>query len=138
VTTLDGDAVWSFAVDGTLDQVPAAPAVQTKVEITGRIVGMGDTFATAGTVGLDDRVFQGTLDMIDYDYVPRRITVPVGTTVTWQNTGSVIHTATDVKNAWNTGDISAGQSGSVTFDTAGTYTYACSPHPWMIGQVVVS
>jgi alcohol dehydrogenase (cytochrome c) len=138
VTTLDGDAIWTFSLDGVIDQVPNAPAVQTKVEITGRIVGLGDTWAVPGTVGLDDRVFQGSLDMIDYDFQPRRVTVPVGTTVTWQNKGSVIHTATDVKGAWNTGDISSGQSGSATFDAAGTYTYTCSPHPWMLGQVIVT
>src|SRR5258708_13218083 len=66
VTTLDGDAVWTFSLDGTLDQVAAAPPVQTKVEITGRIVAIGDTLALPGTVGLDDRIFQCTLPIIDY------------------------------------------------------------------------
>jgi plastocyanin len=137
VTTLDGDAVWTFALDGTLDEVAAAPPIQTKIEITGRVVPLGDTFAAPGTVGLDDRIFSGTLDIIDYDFSPRRIQIPVGTTVTWQNTGSVIHTATDSKGTWNTGDLGAGQSGPITFDSAGTYTYLCLPHPWMIGQVIV-
>ena len=56
-----------------------------------------------------------------------------------QNTAptEVIHTATDSKGAWNTGDIAPGESQSVKFDTAGTYTYNCSPHPWMFGQVIV-
>ncbi|HEY0581408.1 MAG TPA: PQQ-binding-like beta-propeller repeat protein [Chloroflexota bacterium] len=137
VTTLDGDAVWTFSLDGTLDQVAAPPPIQTKVEITGRIVPLGDTFAGPGTVGLDDRVFQGTLDMIDYDYTPRRIQIPAGTTVTWQNTGSVIHTATDSKSAWDTGDVSSGGSASITFNSPGTFVYNCGPHPWMIGQVIV-
>jgi plastocyanin len=75
--------------------------------------------------------------MFDYDFLPRRVTVPVGTTVTWRNTGSVIHTATDSKGRWNTGDISSGASGSVTFDTPGVYVYNCAPHPWMIGDVTV-
>jgi quinohemoprotein ethanol dehydrogenase len=126
VTTLDGDAVWTFALDGTIDEVAKAPAIQTKIEITGRIVALGDTFAAPGTVGLDDRVFSGTADIIDYDFSPRRIQVPVGTSVT-----------TESKGAWNTGDLSAGQAGSITFDAAGTFTYLCLPHPWMIGQVIV-
>jgi quinohemoprotein ethanol dehydrogenase len=137
VTTLDGDAVWTFSLDGTLDQVPAPPAIQTKIEITGRIAALGDTFAGPGTVGLDDRVFNGTLDIIDYDFTPRRVQVPVGTTLTWQNTGSVIHTATESKGAWDTGDISSGASASVTLQSAGTFVYLCLPHPWMIGQVIV-
>jgi plastocyanin len=137
VTTLDGDAVWTFALDGTLDQVAAAPPIQTKVEITGRVVALGDAFAVPGTVGLDDKIFQGSLNMIDYDFQPRIIQVPVGTTVTWENTGATIHTATDTKGTWNTGDVGSGQSGSVRFDSAGTYIYSCQPHPWMVGKLIV-
>jgi plastocyanin len=58
--------------------------------------------------------------------------------VSWRNTGSVIHTATDSKGAWNTGDVPAGQTASVTFDSPGTYVYTCSPHPWMIAQIMVT
>jgi len=49
----------------------------------------------------------------------------------------LIHTATEIKGAWNTGDVAPGETKSVTFDTPGTYTYNCSPHPWMIAQVIV-
>jgi plastocyanin len=49
-----------------------------------------------------------------------------------------LHTATDVKDGWDTGDLLAGQSGSVTFNNAGTFTYYCTPHPWMVGQVIVT
>jgi quinohemoprotein ethanol dehydrogenase len=48
-----------------------------------------------------------------------------------------VHTATESKGSWDTGDIQPGESKSVEFDTAGTYTYSCSPHPWMFGQVIV-
>lgn len=63
--------------------------------------------------------------------------IPVGTTLTWQNNGAVIHTATDQKRAWNTGDIKGAESDSVTFDQPGTYLYTCTPHPWMIGVITV-
>jgi hypothetical protein len=33
VTTLDGDAVWTFSLDGTIDEVAAAPPIQTKVDV---------------------------------------------------------------------------------------------------------
>jgi len=48
-----------------------------------------------------------------------------------------VHTATESKGVWDTGDIAPGESKSVTFDSAGTYVYNCSPHPWMIGQIIV-
>jgi plastocyanin len=136
VTTLDGDAVWAFSLNGTLDEVAAAPPVQTKFAITGSIVNIGQPMGGANIQG-GDRPFNGTIEMQDYDFFPRRAQVPTGTTVSWQNTGAVIHTATDSKGAWDTGDIRAGESGSVTFSVAGTFTYSCSPHPWMLGQLIV-
>ena len=136
VTTLDGDAVWAFSLDGTLDEVASAPPVVTKAEITGRIVKVGDAVALPGNL-YDNLVFSGTAMMDDFFFTPNRIQVPVGTTVSWQNNGASVHTATDSKGAWDTGDVNPGETASVTFDTAGTYTYNCSPHPWMIGQVIV-
>src|SRR5712691_5751923 len=130
VTTLDGDAVWSFALDGTLDQVAAAPPVATKTEITGRIVKVGDTLALPGNL-YDTVVFDGTALMDDFFFTPRRAQVAVGAQVAWKNNFSLVHTATEIKSAWNTGDVAPGETKSVTFDTPGTYTYNCSPHPWM-------
>jgi alcohol dehydrogenase (cytochrome c) len=136
VTTLDGDSVWTFALNGTLDEVAAAPPVATKVEITGRIVKAGDVLALPGNL-YDNVVFDGTIPVDDYFYSPKRVQVSVGDTVTFKNNGALIHTATESKSAWDTGDIAPGESKSVTFDSAGTYVYNCSPHPWMIGQVIV-
>jgi len=61
----------------------------------------------------------------------------VGTTVTWTNQGDQEHSATSDSRVFDTGLLAAGQSASFTFDSAGTYTYICSPHPWMLGKVVV-
>jgi quinohemoprotein ethanol dehydrogenase len=135
-TTLDGDAVWVFSLNGTIDEVAAPPPVQTKVAITGRIVKIGDTWAAPGNL-FDDKVFDGSLNMEDYLFRPNRVQVPVGTTVTWTNAGSVTHTATDIQGAWDTGDVAGGQAATVTFNAAGTFTYSCQPHPWMTGQVIV-
>jgi quinohemoprotein ethanol dehydrogenase len=135
-TTLDGDAVWTFSLDGTLDQVAAAPPVTTKVEITGRIVKPGDTLALPGNL-YDTVVFDNTTLVDDFFFTPRRAQVPVGTTVAWQNNGALVHTATEIKSAWDTGDINPGETRTINFDTPGTFTYVCSPHPWMIGQVIV-
>ena len=74
--------------------------------------------------------------MADYGYTPTQISVPAGTTVTWTNAGPTTHTVTSA--AWDSGDIAAGESASVTFDTPGTYVYYCTPHPFMLGQVTVT
>jgi len=73
----------------------------------------------------------------EFLFLPQQIQVPVGTTVTFSNGGTVSHTATAQDNSWDSGDIQPGGTASVTFDTAGTWIYNCTPHPWMIGKVVV-
>ncbi|MBV8713786.1 MAG: PQQ-binding-like beta-propeller repeat protein [Chloroflexi bacterium] len=136
VTTLDGDSVWAFSLNGTLDQVAPAPPVSTKVEITGRIVKAGDPIALPGNQ-YDNLTFSGTVPVDDFYFTPKRVQVSVGDTVTFQNNGALVHTATESHGVFDTGDIAPGESRAVTFDTAGTYVYNCSPHPWMIGQIIV-
>jgi len=137
VTTTDGDAMWAFALNGTIDELPTPPAVQTKISITGRQVKIGDTIGTPGAQ-YDDVVYDGTTFMEDYRFLPTRVSVPAGTTVSWKNNGSTTHTATDTKGAWDTGDVAPGQTGSLTLSTPGTYTYSCIPHPWMISEIQVT
>jgi plastocyanin len=69
--------------------------------------------------------------------LPRIAQVPAGTTLTFTNNGSVIHTATERKQAFDTGELPVGQSVDVTFNSTGTFIYNCTPHPWMVGEVIV-
>jgi amicyanin len=75
----------------------------------------------------------------NYAYSPAVITVKVGTTVTWTNQDSVGHTVTaDSGTGPDSELIDQGKSYSYTFDKAGTFTYHCSPHPYMKGTVIVT
>jgi len=78
-----------------------------------------------------------TVQIKGFAFAPRTITVKVGNTVTWTNGDSVGHTATADDDSFDTGLLAKGQSGSVTFDTPGTYTYFCTPHPNMKATVLV-
>ena len=76
---------------------------------------------------------------------PPKLTVSKGTTVTWKNGDSTMHTVTS-------GSAQGGESGTVfdssyltggktfqhTFSDAGTFDYYCTLHPYMKGQVVVN
>ncbi|MGN6189529.1 MAG: cupredoxin domain-containing protein, partial [Conexibacter sp.] len=73
----------------------------------------------------------------DFSFGPRAITVHVGDTVTWTNAGPTAHTATADGGGFDTGTLKAGQRGSHTFTTAGTFAYHCSLHPFMRGSVEV-
>jgi amicyanin len=77
-----------------------------------------------------------TVTIGEFKFEPPEIHVPVGATVTWTNTHDQPHTATSAGN-FNTGAIQPGESQTVTFATAGTYSYICSFHPFMNGTVVV-
>jgi plastocyanin len=70
-------------------------------------------------------------------YSPNPVSVSVGATVTWMNNDGITHTATSNTGAFDTQNIGAGASKSVTFSTAGTFQYHCSIHPGMMGTVIV-
>jgi plastocyanin len=77
--------------------------------------------------------------MVDNRNLPGRVTVPVGTTVTWVNAGLLPHTVSAQRGALESGMVQPGQSYSFTFDSPGEYTYFCRPHVviGMTGVVVV-
>ena len=75
------------------------------------------------------------MNITDFEFSPTSVTVNVGDTVTWVNAGPTVHTATG--SGFDTGNLSKGQSGSHTFASAGTFSYICTPHPFMKASVSV-
>lgn len=73
----------------------------------------------------------------NFAYSPSTITVKVGDKVTWTNKDSIGHSATADNGSFDTGVLQQGQSGSITFHKAGTFTYHCSVHPTMKATVIV-
>ena len=76
-------------------------------------------------------------------FIPSPVTIPVGGTVTWDNSDTAAHTATagsatdGPSGVWDSSLIMAGGSFSFTFEEAGSYDYFCMVHPWMAGLVIV-
>src|ERR1700687_4580641 len=77
-------------------------------------------------------------DPTTWGFTPVSTSVVAGQTVTWTNTGAFAHDAASTDGSWKTPLLNTGGSASVTFSSAGTFTYICTPHPWMIGTVVVT
>jgi plastocyanin len=88
-------------------------------------------------------------------FVPEKVSVKVGQTVEWKNTGRTIHDVTSkagpmVKadqvavpagaQAFDSGFLAPGKSFSYTFTVPGTYRYICIPHQadGMMGEVEVT
>jgi plastocyanin len=75
----------------------------------------------------------------DYQFVPKTLTVSVGTTVTWVNHDMARHTVTRDASVepFNSGLLGNQETFSHTFRIAGTYGYICVPHSGMQGTIVV-
>lgn len=82
----------------------------------------------------------GTISMNirDYAFQTKNLRVKVGSTVVWTNQDDVKHDVKSDDGSFTSSELLAkGQSYSYTFSKAGTYTYHCSPHPYMTGRVEV-
>jgi len=124
----NGDAVWTFSLNGQLGPQLGPPPPQK----------------VAGPAGpLRDDVTEVKIgnNNMEYVYSPSRVRVKAGTILTFTNAGDTPHTATSFESGkvgtWDTGVLSSGESKTITFDKPGTYFYICTPHPWMYGQIVV-
>jgi plastocyanin len=78
-------------------------------------------------------------------YEPTTLTVPTGTTVTWKNSDSTLHTVTSGSaesgvsgTEFDSSYMAGGKTFQHTFSSAGTFDYYCTLHPFMKGQVVVN
>lgn len=79
------------------------------------------------------------VDIAGFKYVPASVKIKVGDTVTWTQVDTVSHTVTIVSGpeSFDSGLLRVGQTFSHTFRKPGTYSYKCTPHPNMRGEVIV-
>jgi plastocyanin len=95
--------------------------------------------------GGDDAVDPGTLptelttenQIIEFAFTPPHMQVSVGDTVTWTNQDEAPHDVTADDGSFETDTLNQGDTGEVTFEEAGTFSYFCSIHPDMLGAVTV-
>ena len=78
-----------------------------------------------------------TVEIKDFMYAPRTMTVAVGTTVTWRNRDAEPHTIRGADELLRSGALDQDEIYSVRFDKPGTYRYGCSIHPQMMGTIIV-
>jgi amicyanin len=78
-------------------------------------------------------------------FEPPTTTVKAGTTVTWKNADSTLHTVTsgsaeggEAGKDFDSSYMTGGKTFQWTFSTPGTFDYFCTLHPYMKGQVVVN
>ena len=73
-----------------------------------------------------------------YAFTPKTRTVVPGTTVTWTNTDSAIHTVVSDTTAFMASqDLPTGTTFTHTVVKVGTFRYHCDQHAFMAGTVIV-
>jgi plastocyanin len=80
---------------------------------------------------------QITID--NFSFSPAKLTVSVGSQVTWVNHDDVPHTVTSSAQPklFHSGTMDTDDQFSHTFTTPGTYDYFCALHPKMTAQIIV-
>jgi plastocyanin len=78
-----------------------------------------------------------TIKIVNFDFSPGVVTVPVGATVTWINQDDDAHDIVADNKSFHSAPLDSGDSYSFTFGSVGTYGYHCGVHPRMVGKIVV-
>lgn len=77
--------------------------------------------------------------VLDNRFDPSALTIPVGTTVSWTNLGTNLHTATAFDARFDSGTLLPGGAFAFTFNTPGEYGFFCRQHllNGMVGRIIV-
>ena len=73
----------------------------------------------------------------NFSFTPKQVSVSVGTTVTWTNQDDVPHNVVSTGGKFSSPVLDTDQKFSFTFMEAGSYEYFCKLHPMMTGTVQV-
>ena len=102
------------------------------------VEGSGNSVQPIASIPENSTVVKIVANSGSNSFSPNPVEVKVGETVTWINDDSGRHTVTSKDGVFNSDLMGKGQTFSYTFDKAGEYSYNCSPHPNMVGTVVVT
>lgn len=75
----------------------------------------------------------------NFTFGPAKLTIPVGTKVTWVNHDDVPHLikSTSTDKGFTSRALDTDDRFSYVFTAPGTYNYFCAIHPMMTGQITV-
>src|SRR5437870_12487082 len=81
---------------------------------------------------------KNTIEIKDFNFNPKTLTVKSGEKITWINRDEEPHTIVSVdKQFKKSPPLDTDQEFTITAGVPGTYTYFCSVHPKMTGTIIV-
>jgi plastocyanin len=122
--SVDGQVVTpAFAVTGGLAAAPtpepSVPSPSATPPVATPPVATGSPTVAVG---------EGEVELEDFQFVPKVLTVKVGTTVKFSNKDRVGHTVTSDTGLFDSGMLGKGDDFFFTFTKVGEYPYYCAPH----------
>lgn len=78
------------------------------------------------------------IDIKEFMFAPKDLTVAVGTKVTWVNDDQIPHTVAETHKVFRSRALDTNDSFSWVFNTPGEFEYFCALHPQMIGKIIVT
>ena len=78
-----------------------------------------------------------TINIKDYAYSKKSVTVSKGTTIKWVNKDSMKHDVHGGSGGPRSKLLAKNKSYSWKASKAGTFSYYCTPHPYMKGKIIV-
>ena len=122
--------------NGSSETSPPAPTVSrnsntemSKMEMPAKPSPAGKDLPTPSTVN--------QIMVENFSFQPGTLTVKIGTTVTWVNHDDEPHTVNENNKTFKSGTLDTDAKFSYKFTSPGTYSYFCSLHPRMTGQIIV-
>ena len=94
--------------------------------------------AVAAQAASPANAMTGQVEIRNFAFAPRTLTVRAGTRVVWTNRDDEPHLITSAGGAFVASHaLDTSDSYAVTFAKPGTYAYYCSIHPMMVGTIIV-
>ena len=101
-----------------------------------------NTIEKLATVTMPTKSSRPGCDETNTCYIPSKISIRQGESVTWLNEDAAFHSVTsgtyeNPNGMFDSGHLDPNESFSIKFEESGTFDYFCTLHPWMKGKVVV-
>ena len=107
------------------------------VELTALLAAALPELTAAGVAAVTAAASPATVDIDNFAFTPRALTVTAGTTVTWKNEDDSPHRIGDKNGTFKSAALDTDDTFSHTFTVPGEYAYICTIHPYMAGTIIV-
>lgn len=101
------------------------------------VVTVPAVFAAEQEKPVQSEATEHIVEITDFAFVPAKLEVESGDTVTWINRDIAPHTATADDGSWDTGLISQNERGSVVVSSGMLMDYYCEYHPMMKAKLEI-